>query len=91
MNECFTIWQGVAVVSLTFGFTVFFDFLQEHARQLSMLRIIQKAWIQTFAHFMRCQSLHAGKLRGNALQNVVATFQEREHNVNGRGKKFYLY
>ena len=72
---------------MTFGFAVFMDF-HEHARQLSMLRIIQKAWIQTFAHFMRCQSLHAGKLQGNALQNVVATFQEMEHSVKGRGKKF---
>ena len=76
--------------NMTFDFAVFMDF-HEHARQLSMLRIIQKAWIQTFAQFMRCQSLHAGKLRGNALQNVVSTFQEMEHNAKGKSKKINFY
>ena len=65
MNKCFTIWQQFLLQNLTFGFTVFFDF-HEHARQLSMLRIIQ-AWIQTFAEFMHCLSLRAGKLLNKVL------------------------
>ena len=40
------------------------------ARQLSMLEIIQAAWIQTFAHFMPCLSIRAA---GKLLTKVLPT------------------
>ena len=62
-------WQEVAIFflqNLTFDFAVFLDF-REHARQLSMLRIIQPAWLQTFTQFICWLSLCAGELLSKIL------------------------
>ena len=82
LNECFTMWQGVALVSLA-KFDIRFCSISGLSRQLSMLRIIQAAWIPTFAQFMRCLSLRAGKLLNKVLPKCgCTTFQKVELIVN---------
>ena len=71
-----------AIFSLA-TFDIWFCRIFGHSRQLSVLRIIQAAWIPTFAQFMRCLSLRAGKLLNKVLPKCgCTTFHKMEHIVN---------
>ena len=75
-------WKGIVIFSLA-TFDIWFCRIFGHSRQLSMLRIIQAAWIPTFAQFMRCLSLRAGKLLNKVLPKCgCTTFQKVELIVN---------